>query len=244
MIFDIKLAEEVFRIHSIYPDTYTYCQNYLLTKAEKVSAEITVTREDIERERQLTILDAAREGHQPPEFPAAILEETFVYRKIADYFSYHNGCVFHGVLLNKDGNGYLFTAASGTGKTTHVNNWLKLFPDAFVVNGDKPILRLRDNQIIGYGTPWSGKEGINRNTSVKLKAIIVLDRDTINHIEIIDPHAVLGKIASAIHRPADPQGMVRAMTMLMQINRTVPIYHLGCNQDPESAEVAYAGLPH
>ena len=55
--------------------------------------------------------------------------------------------------------------------------WLDKFGDrAFIINGDKPIVRKTDEGIFVFGTPWCGKEGFNENIRVKLKSICILER--------------------------------------------------------------------
>lgn len=63
----------------------------------------------------------------------------------------------HGTVVDHNGQAYMFTAPSGTGKTTHAKLWLDNLPDAFIVNGDKPFIIAGDEQPKACGTPWAGK---------------------------------------------------------------------------------------
>ena len=87
------------------------------------------------------------------------------------------GMMLHSSAVVLDGEAYLFSAPSGTGKSTHTSLWLQHFGDrAFILNDDKPAIRVTDNGIFVYGTPFSGKNDISENTGVPLKAVAVLSR--------------------------------------------------------------------
>lgn len=239
-VFKIKLAEFVFEIHALYPLVAERCQDYLTNdEAEK---EIYITEEDLCFEAQMCVKEAQFEGVTIPFYQPNELEVTAVYRKIADYISYNNSMVFHGALISYRGEGYLFTAKSGTGKTTHINNWLKEFPGCVIVNGDKPILRIDGEKVVGYGTPWQGKEGYGHNTSVAIKAIVILERSKQNEICEIEYSQAWQQLLSQSYRPKDQNGIQRALKSVMQMNGKVHFFKLGCNMSQSSARVAFNGI--
>ena len=85
------------------------------------------------------------------------ISERTIYRKIADALVDDGVILYHGSVIAVDGQGYLFTAKSGTGKSTHTALWRELFGErAVMVNDDKPLLRVKDDQVTVYGTPWNG----------------------------------------------------------------------------------------
>lgn len=65
--------------------------------------------------------------------------------------------LLHASVIRKDGYGYLMTAPSGTGKSTHTFLWYKNIPGCDLMNDDNPVVRILDGTPIIYGTPWSGK---------------------------------------------------------------------------------------
>lgn len=238
--FKIKLVDNVFKIKCIHRDTYNLCRDYFTDEHENVLIEIN--NNDIEYERISADSDAISEGRKPINFSDGILETTAVYRKIADWFSYHNATVFHGALISLNNEGYLFTADSGTGKTTHINNWLKHYPDCFVINGDKPVLKINDNNIVGYGTPWAGKENSHKNFSVPIKAIVLLNRGKENSISKVDFTTFFSTIISQSYIPKDNSGILRVLNNAKQMEGKVKFYNLYCNMDEKSAEVAFNGI--
>ena len=67
--------------------------------------------------------------------------------------------VVHAAVIEHDGRAYAFAAPSGTGKTTHVQQYLARFGDKNrVICGDKPIFGWKTVHFFAYGTPWNGQE--------------------------------------------------------------------------------------
>jgi len=238
--FKIKIAEFVFEIETNFSDTKEMCKDYLTD--ENSDFLVSINKEDLVYEKEKSIKEAIYEGITPEEFSDAYLETIAVYRKIAEYISVHSASVFHGCLVSLNNEGYLFTGRSGIGKSTHVNNWVKMYPDCIIVNGDKPILKIVGDDVIGFGTPWSGKENLNTNSSVKLKAIIVLTRDLVNHIEKISINDALPSLLSSTYRSSSNNGIKNALEFVAHIGSKVELYKLGCNMDKESAKVDYEGM--
>ena len=59
----------------------------------------------------------------------------------------YDAFLFHAAVISYAGRGFAFAAKSGTGKSTHVAQWMRaLGDDVVVVNGDKPILRWRSGE--------------------------------------------------------------------------------------------------
>ena len=51
-----------------------------------------------------------------------------------------DGMMLHSSCVEKDGFAYLFSARSGTGKSTHSHLWLKNLEGTRIINDDKPAL--------------------------------------------------------------------------------------------------------
>ena len=239
--FRIQLAGIPLELRCRYPYTRRMCTDYLTQ--DEPRAVIEVTEEDIAYEREKSRREAIYEGLIPVDFPDDYLESVAAYRKIALEMTAHQAAVFHGAVIAVDGEAYAFTAASGTGKTTHMKLWLKRFGSrALVVNGDKPILRLEGEQVYACGTPWSGKENLNTNVMLPLKAVCVLERDSANHIERIRMSDALAILMQQIYRPEQADALRRTMQLVRELGNRVALYRLGCNMDEEAAAVAYAGM--
>lgn len=125
-------------------------------------------------------IDHERTIGEPGDWDDAYLETLAVFRKIAEAAPAHQRLVFHGATITFQDRAYIFTAPSGTGKTTHIRLWKQEYGDRVdIINGDKPILRVTpDAGIVAYGTPWAGKERWQRNTSAPVAGICIVTRAT------------------------------------------------------------------
>ena len=94
-----------------------------------------------------------------------------------------DGIMLHASAVVVDHRAYLFSAPSGTGKSTHTQLWLKKFgPRAYLLNDDKPALRRIDGTWYAFGTPWSGKCDLSVNRQVPVAGICFLQRGEENRI--------------------------------------------------------------
>lgn len=209
------------------------CKDYL--SDEEPLFEIFATDEDLEYERQ--------HAEEEIEYSKSYLEHTAVYRKFCEKAVDYNVVLCHGSVLKYKGDAYLFTAPSGTGKSTHTRLWRECFGDEVVmINDDKPLLRFEDDGIYAYGTPWDGKHHISTNGHAKLKAICFLSQDKENHIVSISGEEALPMLMNQIYRPRNAEGMMKTLDFINEIMEKIPMYKMGCNMDIEAAKVAYEGM--
>lgn len=155
----------------------------------------------------------------------------------------HSGFMLHSSAVVVDGKAYLFSAASGTGKSTHTQLWLEQFGDrAYMLNDDKPALRLEDGQWYAYGTPWSGKHDYSTNARVPLAGICFLKRGEENVIRPFGGSKAVFAFLEQTVRPGVMAARVEIMSLLGKLMETVPIWQLECNMDPEAALVSYRAM--
>lgn len=153
-----------------------------------------------------------------------------------------NGMLLHSSAVVYKGEAYLFSAPSGTGKSTHTQLWLKHFDGAYILNDDKPAIVLTDQGVYVCGTPFSGKTDLNVNTAVPLRGICALERGELNTIERIDTDEALFRIMNQTVRPYEEERMEKMLNVLDKVLTEVPMYLLHCNMDEEAAEVSYNGM--
>ena len=239
--FNICLAGHIIRICPQYSYIKEYCRDYICEGDARVT--ISTDEEDLRSEMQHAA-DGERFGGIPhQECTAPYLETLAVYRKIADYLIDFDTLLFHGSAVAMDGEGYLFTAKSGTGKSTHTRLWRQIFKDRTVmVNDDKPLLRITDTGVWVCGTPWDGKHRLNSNISVPLKAICILTRSTENQISRITYQEALPMLIQQSYRPSDPKKLAKVLLLADQIGKNTKLYRLECNMDPSAAKTAYYGM--
>lgn len=226
----IKVADFVFEIDNKYSYSEKFVTDYLTDECPDYHIAID---EDFLKKRQATL----------PERPLQYIEFLEIYRKICDFIISKDGILMHGAVIGFDGNAYMFTAPSGTGKTTHINQWKKLYGDRVsIINGDKPLIRHIDGEYVVYGTPWCGKEHFNTNTKAPLKGIILLSRAPENSIETIQPDKFNPFLLKQVYLPKAGSGRVKTLEFVDKMFAQVPLYSLKCNISTDAARVASEGV--
>ena len=145
--FCISIANHVFDIKSLYPDTFYLCRHYLSDLEPEM--QVVISEDDIIAERKETEKNSIPQSN-------GYLETLVVYRKICEKLLIDNTILMHGAVVASGGAAYMFTAESGTGKTTHIKKWLDNAENSYVINGDKPLIHISENQVTAYGSPWCG----------------------------------------------------------------------------------------
>ena len=118
--------------------------------------------------------------------------------------------MMHGAVVAYKEKAYIFTAPSGTGKTTHVRKWLDNLPDAFVVNGDKPFIITGDTPM-ACGSPWCGKERWQTNTQVPLAAIVLMERGEENEIREISFKEAFPGLLRQTYQPKETDKLIKTL---------------------------------
>lgn len=234
-MFYIKMADLVIQIHNRYTYVKRLCKDYIVSDCDAYDLSVVVSQEEIAAEKALAQAEVS-DGYA---------EGICIYRTVCKQLpTKFQSYLMHCAVIEYGGWGYAFAAKSGTGKSTHISLWQKRFGESVrIVNGDKPILRfMEDGRLYAYGTPWCGKEGLNTNTSVPLKAICFLERSESNHIRKIAIDEAIMRIFHQLLTPEDIQTVDSLFPLLDRTLREIPCYVLGCNISEEAAEVAYFGM--
>lgn len=239
--FQIRLCERIIGIRHRFKEIRKLCAGY---EASGISdLEISVSPKDIEYERLRAAREAEFEGSRPVIYPDSYLETLSVYRKIAEGLLEYDILLVHASVIAVDGEAYMFTAKSGTGKSTHTRLWREYFKErAVMINDDKPLIRITDEGVTVYGTPWDGKHHLSSNTSAPLKAVCILKRDEENRIKRITKADALPMLCQQSYRPLSTSGTARALSLTDRLLDRVPVFRLECNMEPRAAAVAYEGI--
>lgn len=151
------------------------------------------------------------------------------------------GIMLHASCVEYKGKAYLFSARSGTGKSTHTHLWLKYMPGARIINDDKPAIRCIDGVYYAYGTPWSGKTDESVNVGVPIEGIAFLSRGE-NSIKRISGIKALPLFMEQTVRPRDKALMENMLEVMDGVLADVPIYEMSCDISREAVETAYYGM--
>ena len=229
MYFKVKLADVVIGIHGQYDYLKEYCKDYLTL--EDAEVEICLKKEDILEESSRVENEA---------FSMPYLETLAALRKIAEQMPQRNRFLMHGAVLSWHGQGYMFTAPSGTGKSTHLALWKKyLGEEVEIVNGDKPLISVENEEIRVYGTPWGGKERWQRNISVPLRGICFLRRGIANRIREVQSGEALPMLMQQVYYTRNPESAGKTMELLDEVFKKVPMYKMECDISKEAVECSF-----
>lgn len=227
---NILLSDLKISIEHKYDFMTGFCKKYV---AEFNMSDITVKTDETA---------VLKEKETVPNADIAVCESLCIYRSIAEQLPQFDRFVFHGAAIECDGNAYLFTAPSGTGKTTHINLWKKNLGDRVdIINGDKPIIKTGDTVTV-YGTPWAGKEGLHRNASAPLKAICILKQGKTNNITRLDKSDAVNHLMRQVYMPRDIAALSKTLTLLGTMIEKIPVYILQCDISNDAFEVSYDAL--
>lgn len=163
--------------------------------------------------------------------------EIFVRTNIWNYLAFedvlinHQGFILHSSFISWQNNGILFTAPSGTGKSTQADLWKK-YEDADIYNGDRTIIRKIDGKYYGFGSPYAGSSGIYRNESAPIKAIVVIEQGPDNVIRRLHGReAFLPLFRETLMNTWNKEYMEKMTDLLMDVACQIPVYHLSCRPD-------------
>lgn len=149
----------------------------------------------------------------------------------------YQGFILHSSIIEWNGKAILFTAPSGTGKSTQAELWKK-YAGADVYNGDRTIVRKINNVYYGFGSPFAGSSGIYRNKSAPVRAIVVLTQAENNQIyRLYGKQAFLPLFRETLMNTWNPAYMESMTDLLMDTITNVPIYHLACRPDRDAVRL-------
>lgn len=132
---------------------------------------------------------------------------------------------------------WLYSASSGTGKTTHVKLWEKLYAVP-VLNGDLNLLGMEKDEVFVYGIPWCGTSGVYTTKKYPLGGIILLKRGTENRVCKLPQDERQLYIAQRMISPAWTEKQVDdSLLFAEKLSDRIPIRRLYCTQEPSAAAV-------
>lgn len=155
---------------------------------------------------------------------------------------FHHGIVIHASAIKHKGMGIMFSAPSGTGKSTQANLW-RSYKEAIILNGDRPAVKFVDSKSFVYGIPWSGSSNEFINKRAPLSAIVMLEQSQENLISKLSYHEAVKKLMPRCFLPYyDSRLMNIAINNLERIINSTPVYLLKCRPDKEAVDLLYETL--
>ena len=151
----------------------------------------------------------------------------------------------HGLLIHASGvidgeNGYLFTAVSGTGKSTMARLWQK--KGCQIINDDIIAITTRDGINI-HNIPMP--HYVDRPKCAPLKAIFLIKQSPVNYINPLGGAlAAMQLMANCIQQFSDPQYIQRHLGIVSAIAAQVPIFEAGFIPDTNIVDMIRENQSH
>lgn len=149
----------------------------------------------------------------------------------------HDGFLLHASYIEWEGRAILFTAPSGTGKSTQAQLWCEHM-GAALVNGDRAALRIIGGRVFACGTPFSGSSPVRRNVQLPLAAIVYLGQAPENSIVRLRGVRAFRRVwEGCTVNTWEREDVETATRTVSEVVSRVPVYHLLCTPDVRAAEV-------
>ena len=149
--------------------------------------------------------------------------------------------LFHSSVTVRDGLAYMFLGHSGTGKSTHSQQWKAAFPEVELLNDDNPAVRIMDDRTVRvYGTPWSGKTPCYKASSAPVAALVQLAQapeNSITRLRMSQAYPfILASVSGLKVLPKMMDQIYESIALLLEL---CPVYKLECLPNPDAARVCY-----
>ena len=213
-----------------YSDTANYLGKYIIADIGELDNCVSLSDYEIKEWKKF--------GNEVNGFA----EYSLLHLPTSTYLLYFNRFIFHSVAFILNKKAWLITALPGVGKSTQYRNLKQLHPvEITIINGDKPILELReDGSFMVHPSPWNGKEKWFGTESATLAGIICLKQENFNKIQRIEPRDSVSQIFISIHHTFESTQVIQqAGKMADRLLKSVPVWLLSNKGDLESSELLY-----
>jgi hypothetical protein len=142
-----------------------------------------------------------------------------------------NGFLLHASYILHNGKAILFTAPSGTGKSTQAELW-RVLRGAELINGDRAAVRQGPEGLCAWGLPVSGSSRVSKNVTAPLAAIVYLSQAPETSITRLTGVRAFRRVWEGCSLNVwNREAMEKATQAVMDTVTTVPVYHLACTPD-------------
>lgn len=144
----------------------------------------------------------------------------------------------HGAVVETEGRGILFLGPSGIGKTTQAERWAQ-YRGATIINGDVVFAQhTAEGGYLAWGTPWHGSSPYCVNTSVPLKALVVLKQAPYNALRELTGFEKVSEVSGSVFYPTWLEdGMELGLETLNHLLTDLPVYRLDNRADQEAVDL-------
>ena len=237
MTFQIVLGGINFRIICNYGTTKDYFFDFL-TNDIKSEVSITINQNDILEAWKVSQYYDGNDLSIKSKWYEPTLERQAIERKIVEVLPTYSMLLMHGVAISDGTSSYIFSAPSGTGKSSRAQLFIKRHSNYFILNGDKPILKVLDDVILSCGSPWKGKEHYGVNIEAPLKAIYLLERAEHTEVFPISVAASFDTLLRQTYISTSEDNLYRTLQLIKALEGRVNLFRFQSSFDTESMETA------
>ena len=232
--FYCEVAGVVYEIEYSYPKTKIIFKDYIIKEPKLNDRVIKISYDERDIEKIKSFPNLSTDDS---------LEYACIFDKICSMLTDFDMILMHGAAIEYEGEGFIFTAPSGTGKSTHIAQWKKYLGDkVIVVNGDKPELSFEGNGVLVHGAPWCGKESWQVNKSVPLKGVCLLKRGQDNKIYKINPGEYIEYFVRQFYFDMATDDVAKVFDIIDRIMSRVPFYILECDISEDAAKCSFEAM--
>lgn len=224
-------ADVVFSITFCDEAIAPFFKDYLTDSAAEAS--VVVTGEDVKN--NLAVFDTTS-----PRWAEVLL----IHKRVSTYLLENkDGFLFHSSSIKVGDKAVIFTAKSGTGKSTQARHWKECFDgEVTYVNDDKPFIRLVDGTFYVYGSPWNGKHRLGANVKAPVGAVCFLFRGDVDRVEKISSFEAIPLFLNQTLGFCEDENRLKVLSLLDKLLKSVKTYKIYCTDTKESAKIIRKGL--
>lgn len=238
--YNVKIAGMTAAIELRHERTVKYFQPYFTD--EKAECSLCPTAADMDAIRQKFRHNDRLRGAEEYHYPAIAVEASALLDLLSHELLKRDTLLTHGSAVVYKGRAYLFIAPSGTGKSTHTRRWLELLgEEAFIINDDKPFIRIDGDAATVYANPW-GLVGKPPVESAPLAAIVSLARGDENTVAPLSPSKMFPLLFRASLRGKTPQEALHITELEHRLLSSVRLFCMTCTDSLDAAKAAVAAL--
>jgi hypothetical protein len=152
------------------------------------------------------------------------------------FLAVRRGILVHAAGMVRNGEAFVFTGASGAGKSTF-SELLAGGETGKLLSDERMIVREIDGAMLAFGTPWAGTAGIAGNGHAPLAGIYFLKHGRSNHIEKMAVREALDKILPLISIPwYDPGTAAKIVAFAERLLAKIPAFEMSFRPDRSAVD--------
>lgn len=138
----------------------------------------------------------------------------------------HNGLLLHSCGMERDGKGYLFSGASGSGKTT-----VSLMFSGDLLSDEYICIKKQGRDYRIHSTPWRGKKG-----EARLKKIFFLKKASRLSFTRLSREEAFRAVLSNTFTPPYNGSVASLLSVISGVSARIPAYRMGFSLDSGISE--------